>query len=297
MLVGESLNVTASPHRRKGSSHTRSKDSLQSRIVVVIASEADHQTKCVGVDFDRIFRDDFEAGFGSMDGMLLGNLSLEVEEGGCDSLINDVYGDIVIIFTDNKMTVLHQKFEILFSELGCGNVLASSGDVLFSRGGSVDDGIKGGNGVVLRGTNYFGEGMVWAKIKSYYGVSRNLLIKFKDDTIDETSALAQVLSSDSAISSMLDMSIRLLPGDHGLPLQQALPEVPPAMADAVNRGGELLANLAAGTPWETIAKEVGNTLGIDSRILRAEISRDIDLLVDVVTSWMASNTGPKLLRP
>jgi hypothetical protein len=32
--------------------------------------------------------------------------------------------------------------------------------------------------------------------------------------------LAQVLSSDSAISSMLDMSIRMLPGDHGLPLQQ-----------------------------------------------------------------------------
>lgn len=38
--------------------------------------------------------------------------------------------------------------------------------------------------------------------------------------IDETSTLAKVLSSDSSISSMLDMSIRLLPGDHGLPLQQ-----------------------------------------------------------------------------
>ncbi|KAK8717180.1 hypothetical protein V6N13_044457 [Hibiscus sabdariffa] len=92
-------------------------------------------------------------------------------------------------------------------------------------------------------------------IKSYYGISRNLLIKFKDDTIDETPNLAQVLSSESAISSMLDMSLRLLPGDHGLPLQQALPDVPPAMADAVNRGSELLANLSAGTPWETVAKE------------------------------------------
>lgn len=58
------------------------------------------------------------------------------------------------------------------------------------------------------------------QIKSYYGISRNLLIKFKDDAIDETSTLAQVLSSDSAISSMLDMSIRMLPGNHGLPLQQ-----------------------------------------------------------------------------
>lgn len=134
-------------------------------------------------------------------------------------------------------------------------------------------------------------------IKSYYGISRNLLVKFKDDTIDETSTLAQVLSSEAAISSMLDMSIRLLPGDHGLPLQQAIPDVPPAMADAVNRGSEFLANLSVGTPWENVAKEVRNTVGTDSGILRAEISKDIDLLVDVITSWMASNIGQKFLRP
>ncbi|WCJ42260.1 hypothetical protein M5689_023080 [Euphorbia peplus] len=134
-------------------------------------------------------------------------------------------------------------------------------------------------------------------IKAYYGISRNLLIKFQDDTIDETPRLAQVLSSEAAISSMLDMSIRKLPGDHGLPLQQALPDVPPAMADAVNRGSEFLANLTVGTSWETVAKEVGNTLGADSKILRAQASKDVEQLVDVVTSWMASNTGPKLLRP
>ncbi|XP_014505831.1 uncharacterized protein LOC106765658 [Vigna radiata var. radiata] len=134
-------------------------------------------------------------------------------------------------------------------------------------------------------------------IKSYYGISRNLLIKFKDDLIDETSTLAQVLSSESAISSVLDMSIRKLAGDHGLPLQQALPDVPPAMADAVNRGSELLSNLAVGTPWETVAKEVGNSLGMDSRVLRAEVSKDMDMLVDVIATWIASNAGPKLLRP
>nr|KAJ0207749.1 hypothetical protein LSAT_V11C500239010 [Lactuca sativa] len=50
-----------------------------------------------------------------------------------------------------------------------------------------------------------------------------------------------------AISSVLDMSIRSLPGDHGLPLQKALPDVPPGMVDVVNRGGELFANLTAGT--------------------------------------------------
>ncbi|KAI4368555.1 hypothetical protein MLD38_017101 [Melastoma candidum] len=133
-------------------------------------------------------------------------------------------------------------------------------------------------------------------VKAYYGISRNLLIKFKDDGIDETSTLAQVLSSESAISSMLDMSIRLLPGDHGLPLQQALPDVPPAMANAVNRGSEFIATLTAGTPWENVAKEVGNTFGVDSRVLQANVSKDVDVLVDVISSWMASNAGPKLLR-
>ncbi|MQL98786.1 hypothetical protein Taro_031495 [Colocasia esculenta] len=132
-------------------------------------------------------------------------------------------------------------------------------------------------------------------IKSYYGVSRNLLIKFRDDTIDETPTLAQVLSSESAISSQLDMSIRSVPGDHGLPLQQVLPDVPPAMAEAVNRGGEFLASLTVGTPWETVAKEVGNTLGADSSILRAQISQDVEALVDLITSWMVSNSGPRLL--
>lgn len=69
------------------------------------------------------------------------------------------------------------------------------------------------------------------------------------------------------------------------------------MADAVNRGSEFLTNLSAGTPWETVAKEVGSTLGGDTRVLRAEISKDLDLLVDVITSWMTSNTCKKILRP
>ncbi|CAH8363132.1 unnamed protein product [Eruca vesicaria subsp. sativa] len=133
-------------------------------------------------------------------------------------------------------------------------------------------------------------------IRSYYGISRNLLIKFQDDSIDETPILAQVLGVESSISSKLDMSIRTLPGDHGLPLQQALPDVPPAMADAVNRGSEFLANMAVGTPWESVAKEVGGTLGMDSKILNAYASKDLAQLVDAVTSWMASNMGPKLLR-
>lgn len=78
---------------------------------------------------------------------------------------------------------------------------------------------------------------------------------------------------------------------------QVLPDVPPAMADAVNRGGELLTNLTTGTPWEAVAKEVGTTLGTDSGILRAQISKDVETLVDVIASWTSSNSGPRLLRP
>ncbi|KAL2944529.1 Carbamoyl-phosphate synthase large chain [Bienertia sinuspersici] len=133
-------------------------------------------------------------------------------------------------------------------------------------------------------------------VKTYYGINKNLLIKFKDDIIDETSTIAQVLSADSAISSMLDMSIRTVSGDHGTPLQQALPDVPPAMTDAVNRGGELISNLISGTPWEAVAKDVSTSLGMESQILRAESSRDLEHLVDVVCSWMSSSIGTNLLR-
>lgn len=129
-------------------------------------------------------------------------------------------------------------------------------------------------------------------VKSYYGVSRNLLVKFKDDLIDETPTLARVLCAESAISSSsLDVSLRSLPGDHGLPLQQAF-DVPPAMADAVNQGGELLANLTAGTPFETVAKEVGSSFGADSGVIRANNAKNVDLLADEIATWMASNSAP-----
>ncbi|KAF9610716.1 hypothetical protein IFM89_024566 [Coptis chinensis] len=94
-----------------------------------------------------------------------------------------------------------------------------------------------------------------------------------------------LLSSESAISSLLDMSVRSLPGDH----LQVIPDVPPGMADAVNRGSELLVNLTVGTPWETVAREVNSTLGVD---IKSQISKDVDL-----ASWMTSTMGSMLLKP
>lgn len=80
-----------------------------------------------------------------------------------------------------------------------------------------------------------------------------------------------------------------------LNLLQALPDVPPTMVDAVNRGGEFLANLTAGTPWEPATKDVANALGVESTILRAGISKDLDMLVDVIISWINFNMGKKQL--
>ncbi|MCO5554038.1 hypothetical protein L7F22_007564 [Adiantum nelumboides] len=128
-------------------------------------------------------------------------------------------------------------------------------------------------------------------IKSYYGVQKNLLIKFKADMIDETPGLAKMLSSESAISASLDMSIRTLPGDHARPLQQVVPVVPPAMADAVSKGSEILANLAAGTPWASVARDVGQSLNTDltAQRLRQQIIEDIKELVDEVATWIQAS--------
>lgn len=128
-------------------------------------------------------------------------------------------------------------------------------------------------------------------VKSYYGVSTNLLIKFKDDLIDETSVLAQLLSVESTMSSSLDMSIRTIPGNHGLPLQQIVPDVPPAVADTVNQVSDIFANLTTGTPLENVAKEVKSTFSADTMYTRAQNSKNIDMLVDAISTWISSHSS------
>lgn len=64
-----------------------------------------------------------------------------------------------------------------------------------------------------------------------------------------------------------------------------------AMADVVTRGGEILANIAMGTPCETVAKDVGISIGTDTRAwgLREQIIQDIDKLVDEIKIWVISS--------
>ena len=61
-------------------------------------------------------------------------------------------------------------------------------------------------------------------------VPRNLLLRFKDDSIDESNTLAQVLQSSPTLGEVLDLSVRTLPGDHLRLMQQAQVDVPPEVA-------------------------------------------------------------------
>ncbi|KAI8475731.1 MAG: hypothetical protein J3K34DRAFT_403441 [Monoraphidium minutum] len=82
-----------------------------------------------------------------------------------------------------------------------------------------------------------------AMIRNYYAVRRNLLLRFQDDTIDETLPLAMLLQESSAVSASLDLSVRTLPGDHIRPLQQSLGSLPPELARAANQAAEQGSNI------------------------------------------------------
>ncbi|CAM6055601.1 unnamed protein product [Sphagnum tenellum] len=124
-------------------------------------------------------------------------------------------------------------------------------------------------------------------IKTSYGIGENLLIKFKEDQIDETPRLAQTLSSNSAVSGFLDMSVRVLPGDHARLLLQVFPVVPPNMARTINRGSELSSTMAAGTPSAEIAK--GLCSNPTAQRLSKEVIENIESLIDEIASWMTAS--------
>jgi hypothetical protein len=71
-------------------------------------------------------------------------------------------------------------------------------------------------------------------IRTYYAVSRNLLIRFKDDSIDETARLTTMLQREAAISGNMDLTLRTLPGDHMRPMAQNIVDVPPEVAKFAN---------------------------------------------------------------
>ncbi len=135
-------------------------------------------------------------------------------------------------------------------------------------------------------------------VRKYYAVRKNLLIKFTDDTIDETSALAATLAGAVAAED-IDLTVRTRKGDHVFPLwRDAGIDVPDEVYEAAEQGGEILAAFgdafgikADSSPLgllregfdraRTQAKEARSAPGVDeNRIL-------MNALVDDVVNWMA----------
>ncbi|CAI5527777.1 unnamed protein product [Closterium sp. Naga37s-1] len=150
--------------------------------------------------------------------------------------------------------------------------------------------------------------------QTYYGVRRNLLVRFKDDTIDETADLADTLAAGSAVSACLDLAMRTLPGDHVRPLRQVVPEIPQTVADVVSRGSSLLASMTAGTPLADLARGVSDTLtgavglggegegggggmGGGMGRMQRDVREDMEQLVDEVAPFMGALTRPSTESP
>ncbi|CAD7703235.1 unnamed protein product [Ostreobium quekettii] len=98
------------------------------------------------------------------------------------------------------------------------------------------------------------------RIRSFYGVRRNLLVQFTDDDMDESDELASMIQA-SGIGSTLDMTVRTLPGNHARPMQHALVDLPPVVARAANQaceaGGDVIGRLSK------MAADAGSAQGSD----------------------------------
>lgn len=138
-------------------------------------------------------------------------------------------------------------------------------------------------------------------VRQGYAVPRNLLLRFADDTIDETAALASTLQS-SAVASMLELTVKTLPGDHARPLTQDLNRISPDLARAASqvaaqgsgllgRVGELAQQASLPeTAKEQIASFARVASGVASMFGEAVASTDaaenIEALADEIASWM-----------
>ena len=138
-------------------------------------------------------------------------------------------------------------------------------------------------------------------VKSGYSVGRNLLLRFVDDEIDETPALASVLQS-SAAGASLELTLKALPGDHVRPLQQDLAKISPDLARFTSQQiensesfwtslGQIAANAAIPEQAKeqvqgvlSLGKGVATMLG--EAIGKEDAEKDIEGLADEIGGWM-----------
>ena len=140
-------------------------------------------------------------------------------------------------------------------------------------------------------------------MRTYYAVARTLLVRFRDDSIDETSSLAAMLTDSAASSSggACELTFSVLPGDHVRPLQQLVPPAPPEVLGVAQQSAaalDQLSSLAGSFGAPTFALEAlrtGVRAGVDTLGAAtgpgAAQGADIAMLVDEIADWMAPRTA------
>ncbi len=144
-------------------------------------------------------------------------------------------------------------------------------------------------------------------MRTYYAVDRTLLIRFRDDTIDETPTLAATLTESAvaaAAGGSCELTVTALPGDHVRPLQQLVPPPPPEVLGVAQQGAAALDQLSSfagsfGAPTFALdALRAGVRAGVDTLGAAAPApgqgpAADIAVLVDDIYAWMALRNSAK----
>eukprot|EP00210_Caulerpa_lentillifera_P009167 g8739.t1 len=116
------------------------------------------------------------------------------------------------------------------------------------------------------------------RLRNYYSVSRNLLVKFRDDEIDETEELVSLIQSCGSVAE-LDLTIRSLAGDHGRPMQPTVVDLPPEVTRAANAafktGGGLIDQLSK------LAENAGQSEGVETL---SRLSKGVSSIADAFSS-------------
>ena len=152
-----------------------------------------------------------------------------------------------------------------------------------------------------------------ALIAAHYSVPRTLLIRFRDDSIDETNEVEAALvggdthsadSGDSPESSSdnshsLDVRVLDLAGDHVRPLVPEPPELPPDVATSINEAGDAIASIAdAFGIREDSTDVVANPLGFlraGFEQARAEVGKAVGGVSEGETRVGTPPRGPRLM--
>jgi hypothetical protein len=93
-------------------------------------------------------------------------------------------------------------------------------------------------------------------------VRRNLLLRFKGDSLDESASLNALLTE--ARAQGLDVDMRSLEGGHIRPLQQAIVDLPSPLARAANQAAAASGNLLGEQiGWRAAVQRPGCIDGLD----------------------------------